>query len=176
SALVVGKDGEEIWVDKYGRVKVQFYWDRDGEKNENSSCWCRVAQVWAGKNFGWMTIPRIGQEVIVGFLEGDPDQPIIVGRVYNAEQMPPWSLPGNATQSGVLTRSSKGGSAANANALRFEDKKGSEMVWFHAEKDMSTEVEHDKTLWVGHDEGCVVDHDRTRLVKHDENIKIENDR
>ena len=83
-ALVVGKSGEEIWVDKYGRVKVQFYWDRVGTKNDSSSCWIRVSQVWAGKNWGWMTIPRIGQEVIVDFLEGDPDQPIIVGRVYNA--------------------------------------------------------------------------------------------
>jgi type VI secretion system secreted protein VgrG len=109
-ALVVGKSGEEIWVDQYGRVKVQFYWDRVGEKNENSSCWVRVSQVWAGKNWGWMSIPRMGQEVLVDFLEGDPDRPIIVGRVYNADQMPPWTLPDNQTQSGILTRSSKGGS------------------------------------------------------------------
>ena len=176
TALVVGPAGEEIYTDKYGRVKVQFHWDRQGKKNANSSCWMRVSYPWAGQQWGSISIPRIGQEVVVGFLEGDPDQPIIVGRVYNAEQMPPWALPANATQSGLLTRSSKGGSAANANALRFEDKKGSEQVWFHAEKDMATEVEHDKTLWVGHDEACVVDHDRTRVVKHDEAITIQNDR
>jgi type VI secretion system secreted protein VgrG len=174
TAVVVGPGGEEIYTDKYGRVKVQFFWDRLGKKNASSSCWIRVSHPWAGQNWGAIAIPRIGQEVIVGFLEGDPDQPIIVGRVYNAEQMPPWSLPANATQSGVLTRSSKGGSPANANALRFEDKKGSEMVWFHAEKDMATEVEHDKALWVGHDETCQVDHDRTRHVKHDETVTIDN--
>ncbi len=174
TAVVVGPGGEEIYTDKYGRVKVQFHWDRKGKKNANSSCWMRVSYPWAGQQWGAISIPRIGQEVIVGFLEGDPDQPIIVGRVYNAEQMPPWGLPANATQSGILSRSSKGGSAANANALRFEDKTGSEQVWFHAERNMDTEVEKDKTLWVGHDEACVVDHDRTRHVKHDETVVIDN--
>jgi type VI secretion system secreted protein VgrG len=175
TAVVVGPGGEEIYTDKYGRVKVQFFWDRQGKKNANSSCWMRVSQPWAGQNWGAVAIPRIGQEVIVGFLEGDPDQPIIVGRVYNAEQMPPWALPGKAMVSGVQTRSTKGGSPANFNELYFDDTKGSELLHLHAEKDMSTEVEHDKTLWVGHDETCKVDHDRMRLVKHDENIQIDND-
>ena len=94
-------------MDKYGRVKVQFYWDRVGKKNENSSCWVRVSQIWAGKNWGWMTIPRIGQEVLVDFLEGDPDRPIIIGRVYNADQMPPCELPANQTQSGISPAAAK---------------------------------------------------------------------
>ena len=126
-------------------MKVQFHWDRKGKKDENSSCWVRVSQTWAGKNWGWMRIPRIGQEVIVDFLEGDPDQPIITGRVYNAEQMPPYDLPGNQTQTGIKTRSSKGGGTENFNEIRFEDKKGSEMFTVHAEKDMDTTVENDDT-------------------------------
>ena len=167
TAVVVGPSGEEIFTDKYGRVKVQFYWDRRGTKNEKSSCWVSVSHPWAGKNFGVVHIPRIGQEVIVGFLEGDPDRPIVIGRVYNAEQMPPWDLPANATQSGILTRSSKGGGYGNANALRFEDKKGSEQLWLHAEKNQDIEVEHDETHWVGHDRTKTVDHDETVHVKHD---------
>ncbi|AKJ29685.1 type VI secretion system Vgr family protein [Caldimonas brevitalea] len=167
TAIVVGPDGDEIYTDKYGRVKVQFHWDRYGKRDANSSCWVRVSQPWAGKNFGFMAIPRIGQEVIVDFLEGDPNRPIITGRVYNAEQMPPWALPANATQTGLLTRSSKGGSGANANELRFEDKKGSEQVYLHAEKNQDIEVENDETHWVGHDRSKTVDHNETVLVKND---------
>ena len=184
TAVVVGPGGEEIFTDKYGRVKVQFHWDRLGKKNEKSSCWVRVSHPWAGKNFGAIHIPRMGQEVVVNFLEGDPDQPLITGRVYNAEQMPPWELPANATQSGILTRSSKGGSVANANALRFEDKKGSEQVWLHAEKNQDIEVENDETHCVGHDRTKTIDHDetvhvkhdRTETVDHDETIRIHHDR
>jgi type VI secretion system secreted protein VgrG len=149
TAVVVGPKGEEIYTDKYGRVKVQFFWDREGKKDENSSCWMRVAQNWAGKNWGIVFHPRIGQEVIVDFLEGDPDRPIITGRVYNADQMPPYALPANQTQSTVKSRSSKGGAAANFNELRFEDKKGSEEVYFHAEKDFNRVVENNDTLKVG---------------------------
>ena len=149
TAIVVGKSGEEIWTDKYGRVKVQFPWDRVGKKDETSSCWLRVAQVWAGKNWGGIEIPRIGQEVLVQFMEGDPDRPIIVGRVYNAEQMPPYTLPDNATQSGMKTRSSKAGTAENFNELRFEDKKDAEEVYFHAEKNFNRVVENNDTLKVG---------------------------
>ena len=167
TAVVVGPAGEEIHTDKYGRVKVQFHWDRYGRKNEKSSCWIRVSHPWAGKNFGAIHIPRIGQEVVVSFLEGDPDQPLITGRVYNAEQMPPWDLPANMTQSGILTRSSKGGGYANANAIRFEDKKGAEQLWIHAEKNQDIEVENDETHWVGHDRSKTVDHDETVLVKND---------
>jgi type VI secretion system secreted protein VgrG len=134
TAVVVGKQGEEIWTDKYGRVKVQFHWDREGKKDENSSCWVRVAQNWAGKRWGTTFIPRIGQEVIVDFLEGDPDQPIIIASVYNAEQMPPYELPDNKTQSGIKTRSSQDGDPTNFNEIRFEDKKGEEQILIHAEK------------------------------------------
>ena len=175
SAVVTGPAGEEIFTDKYGRVKAQFHWDRYGKKNETSSCWMRVSHPWAGKSFGAIHIPRIGQEVIVDFLEGDPDQPLITGRVYNAEQMPPWELPANATQSGILTRSSKGGAYGNANALRFEDKKGSEQVWLHAEKNQDIEVENDETHWVGHDRTKTIDHDETEHVKHDRKKTIDND-
>lgn len=164
TALVVGPSGEEIYSDKYGRVKVQFYWDRDGKKNENSSCWIRVSQEWAGKNWGAVYIPRIGQEVIVDFLEGDPDRPIITGRVYNAEQMPPYTLPDNQTQSGVKTRSSKGGSSSNCNEFRFEDLMGSELVFLHAEKDLTTEVEHDETRTVQHDRTTTITNNETKTI------------
>ncbi len=166
TAVVVGPGGEEIYCDKYGRVKVQFHWDRYGKKNENSSCWIRVSNPWAGGNWGGIAIPRMGQEVIVDFLEGDPDQPIITGRVYNADQMPPYALPGNATQTGIKSRSSKGGGAANFNEIRFEDKKGSEQVFLHAEKNQDIEVENDESKWVGHDRTKTIDHDETVMVKN----------
>jgi type VI secretion system secreted protein VgrG len=147
TAVVVGKSGEEIYVDKYGRVKVQFFWDRLGTKDENSSCWVRVAQHWAGKNWGFIVNPRIGQEVIVDFIEGDPDRPIITGRVYNAEQMPPYTLPDNMTQTGIKSNSSKGGGGSNE--LRFEDKKGSEDIYFHAQKDYDQVVENNSNITIG---------------------------
>jgi type VI secretion system secreted protein VgrG len=175
TAVVVGPGGEEIYVDKYARVKVQFHWDRQGKKDASSSCWVRVSSAWAGKNWGVIHIPRIGQEVIVDFLEGDPDRPIITGRVYNADQMPPYDLPGNMTQAGVLTRSSKGGSAANANWIRFEDKKGSEQLFIHAEKNEDHEVEHDRTKWVGNDESTKIDHDQKIQVKNDRSETVGND-
>ena len=174
TAVVVGPAGDEIYTDKYGRVKVQFHWDRYGKKNENSSCWVRPSHPWAGKNWGMVAIPRIGQEVIVDFLEGDPDQPIITGRVYNADQMPPYALPANMTQTGILSRSSKGGSGANANELRFEDKKGAEQVYIHAEKNQDIEVENDESLSVGHDRTKTVDHDETTHVKHDRTETVGN--
>lgn len=151
TAMVVGKSGEEIWTDLYGRVKVHFFWDRLGTKDENSSCWLRVAQVWSGKNWGGINVPRIGEEVIVDFLGGDPDQPIITGRVYNQDQTVPYALPDNQTQSGVKTRSTKEGTAENFNELRFEDKKGEEQVYFHAEKNFDRVVENNDTLKVGFD-------------------------
>ena len=174
TAVVVGPSGDEIYTDKYGRVKLQFHWDRYGKKNEKSSCFVRVCTPWAGKSFGFVQIPRIGQEVVVDFLEGDPDQPIITGRVYNAEQMPPWELPANATQSGLLTRSSKGGAYGNANAIRFEDKLGAEQLWLHAEKNQDIEVENDETHWVGHDRTKTIDHDETTHVKHDRTETVDN--
>jgi len=174
TAVVVGPGGEEIYTDKYGRVKVQFHWDRRGKKDENSSCWIRVSHPWAGKGWGAISNPRIGQEVIVDFLEGDPDQPIITGRVYNAEQMPPYDLPGNQTQSGMKSRSSKGGGGANFNEIRMEDKMGSEQLFIHAEKNQDIEVENDETHWVGHDRKKTIDHDETTLVKHDRTETVDN--
>jgi type VI secretion system secreted protein VgrG len=149
TAVVVGKNGEEIWTDKYARVKVQFHWDREGHSDENSSCWVRVSQVWAGKNWGGIQIPRIGQEVIVDFLEGDPDRPLITGRVYNDGQMPPYALPDNQTQSGIISRSSKNGTPENFNELRFEDKADEEKIYIHAEKDFERIVEDNDVLKVG---------------------------
>ena len=149
TAIVVGKEGEEIWTDKYGRVKLQFHWDREGESNENSSCWVRVSQVWSGKNWGGIQLPRTGQEVVVEFLEGDPDRPLVVGRVYNNDQMPPYELPNNQTQSGVISRSTKEGTPENFNELRFEDKKDEEEIYFHAEKDFNRVVENNDSLKVG---------------------------
>jgi type VI secretion system secreted protein VgrG len=172
TAVVVGPSGEEIWVDKHGRVKIQFHWDREGKKDENSSCWVRVSSTWAGKNWGFVQIPRIGQEVIVDFLEGDADRPIITGRVYNAERMPPYDLPGNQTQSGVKSRSSKGGSGENFNEIRFEDLKGSELLYLHAEKDKQVVVENDRTESVGNDESISIGNNRTEDVGKDESITI----
>jgi type VI secretion system secreted protein VgrG len=175
TAVVVGPAGEEIYTDKYGRVKVQFHWDRRGKKDDKSSCWIRVSHPWAGKNWGGISNPRIGQEVIVDFLEGDPDQPIITGRVYNAEQMPPYDLPANQTQSGMKSRSSKGGGPANFNEIRMEDKMGSEQLFIHAEKNQDIEVENDETHWVGRDRTKTIDHDEITLVKHDRTETVDND-
>lgn len=151
TAIVVGKQGEEIWTDKYGRVKVKFHWDRKDNKDEKSSCWLRVSQPWAGKGWGAIAIPRVGQEVIVDFLDGDPDRPIVTGRVYNAEQTVPYTLPDNATQTGIKSRSSKEGGMDNFNEFRMEDKKGEEEIYVHAEKDMNVVVENNATLKVGFD-------------------------
>lgn len=164
TAVVVGKSGEEIWVDQYGRIKVQFFWDRVGQKDENSSCWIRVSQPWAGKNWGSMWIPRIGQEVIVEFLEGDPDRPMVTGRVYNAEVMPPYTLPDNGTRSTFMSRSSKGGGTANYNELRFEDKMGSEQIFMNAEKDMDWRVEHDSREFVGNNRSLIVTTDQLEKI------------
>ncbi len=176
TAKVVGPAGEEIFTDKFGRVKVQFHWDREGKNDSESSCWMRVGTLWAGKQWGAIHIPRIGQEVIVDFIEGDPDQPIIVGSVYNPDTMPPYDLPANKTQSGVKSRSSKGGSPANFNEFRFEDKIGKEEVYLHAEKDWTIMVEHDKNQIVGHDETALVKHDRTKTVNNDETTTVHHDR
>ncbi len=176
TAVVTGPGGSEIFTDKYGRIKVQFHWDRQGKKDEHSSCWVRVAQSWAGRSFGTWYVPRIGQEVVVAFLEGDPDRPLVVGSVYNAEQTVPFPLPANATQSGLRTRSSMGGGAANCNEFRFEDKKGSELVSLHSEKDFSTETEHDATHSVGHDETTTVGNNRTETVHGNETITIDKNR
>ncbi len=181
TAVVVGPSGDEIYTDEYGRIKVQFHWDRLGKQDENSSCWIRVSHPWAGKNWGAVATPRIGQEVIVDFLEGDPDQPIVTGRVYNAEQMPPYELPANKTQSGTKSRSSLGGSPDNFNEIRFEDLKGEEEVYVHAEKDMNRVVENNDTLKVGFDKSDAGDqtievfNDRTETIGHDRTDTVGND-
>lgn len=168
TAVVTGPAGQEIFTDKYGRIKVQFPWDRDGKHNADTSCWLRVASPWAGKQWGMIHIPRIGQEVLVDFVDGDVDHPIVVGSLYNADQMPPYSLPANRTQSGVKSRSSLQGGPANFNEIRFEDKKGSEQIFIHAEKDQAIEVENDESHSVGHD--------RKKKIDNDETIEIGNNR
>jgi type VI secretion system secreted protein VgrG len=176
TAYVVGPAGEEIYVDKYGRIKVQFHWDREGKNNDKSSCWVRVASFWAGKQWGAVHLPRIGQEVVVDFLEGDPDRPIVVGSVYNAENMPPYGLPADKTKSTLKSRSSKGGGADNFNEIRFEDKKGSEEVYFQAEKDLNSLVKNDETRTVKHDRTVKIEHDETKEVTHDLKLTVGNDR
>ena len=172
TAVVVGKSGEEIHTDEHGRIKVQFHWDRHGKKDENSSCWLRVAQVWAGKGWGGIAIPRLGQEVIVEFLEADPDRPIVTGSVYNGEQTPPYELQKHKTQSGFKTRSTKSGSANNYNEIRFEDQKGEEELHLQAEKDHTITVKNDRTLKVGHDESTEIENDRREKVGNDETGEI----
>jgi type VI secretion system secreted protein VgrG len=180
TALVVGPGGDEIYTDTLGRVKVQFDWDRLGGHDQDSSCWVRVSQAWAGKQWGAMHIPRIGQEVIVEFLDGDPDRPIITGRVYNADNMPPYTLPGNKTQSGIKSRSSKGGAASNFNEIRFEDLKGKEELFIQAEKDENINVKNnqsstvgvDRSLTVGNNETVKIGNDRTETVGANEKIDI----
>ena len=174
SAIVTGPAGQEIWTDKYGRVKVQFGWDRYGKNDENSSCWVRVSYPWAGKGFGGIQIPRIGQEVLVDFKNGDPDLPIIVGRTYNQDTMPPWGLPGAATQSGFYSHTI-GGGPANANALRFGDKPGGEEVWLHAEKDQRIEVNNNESHWVGNNRLKVIDKTETAIIGEKRSLTVQTD-
>ncbi len=170
TAVVTGPSGEEIHTDKFGRVKVQFPWDREGQKNEKTSCWIRVSQLWAGESWGAMFIPRIGHEVIVDFIEGDPDRPIITGRVYNAANMPPYGLDGEKTKSTIKSNSSKGGGGFNE--YRFEDKKGSEEIYQHGQKDLTIVTENDKNQSTGHNETLKIGHDRTKTVGNDETTKV----
>ncbi|EMO7714713.1 type VI secretion system tip protein VgrG [Escherichia coli] len=174
SAIVTGPAGQEIWTDKYGRVKVQFGWDRYGKNDENSSCWVRVSYPWAGKGFGGIQIPRIGQEVLVDFKNGDPDLPIIVGRTYNQDTMPPWGLPGAATQSGFYSHTI-GGGPTNANALRFEDKTGGEEIWLHAEKDQRIEVNNNESHWVGNNRLKVIDKIETAIIGEERSLTVQMD-
>ncbi|WP_105884682.1 type VI secretion system Vgr family protein [Cronobacter malonaticus] len=183
TAKVVGPQGESIWTDKYGRVKVKFHWDRLGKGDDTSSSWVRVSSAWAGQGFGGVQIPRVGDEVVVDFINGDPDRPLITGRVYNEASMPPWALPAAATQMGFLSRS-KDGSPDNANALRFEDKAGEEQVWLHAEKNMDTEIENDethsvgsnRTKTIGANETTTVKKNRTETVVENETITVHQNR
>ncbi len=173
TAIVVGPSKEEIFTDEHGRVKVQFHWDRRGKRDEKSSCWIRVSQGWAGGAWGAMYIPRVGHEVIVEFLEGDPDRPIITGRVYHGVNVPPYTLPAEKSKSTLKSRSTPDGQGSNE--LRFEDKRGEEQVYLHAEKNWDIHVNHDKTQSVGHDESLQVGHDRSRSIGHDERAVVGND-
>jgi type VI secretion system secreted protein VgrG len=184
SATVVGPSGEEIHTDEFGRVRVHFHWDRESKMNETSSCWIHTSQPWGGSGFGGTNLPRVGQEVLIDFIGGDPDRPILVGRVYTNLQKTPYKLPDNKTQSGWQSRSSPGGGGDNYNELMFEDRKGQELVRMQAEKDLNKLVKHDEAVTighdrekqVGHDDALTVGHDRTRAVVHDETVSIGNDR
>jgi len=182
TAIVVGPSGEEIWTDEHGRVKVQFHWDRYGEANENSSCWIRVSQVHAGKGFGGIDVPRIGEEVIVSFLEGDPDRPIITGRVYNGDNKPPNGLPAAAMISGMKTNSTPGGGGDNT--IMLDDTKGNELIRVHGQFDMDTTVDNDlrehvlnnRSRDVAVDETISIGNNRTEDVGNDETTTIGNNR
>jgi type VI secretion system secreted protein VgrG len=173
TAVVVGPSGEEIYTDKYGRVKVQFYWDRLGKLNESSSCWIRVAEAVAGKGWGAVWTPRIGQEVVVSFLEGDPDRPLITGVVYNAVQMPPYPLPDEQTKSTFKSYSSKGGGGFNE--IRFEDKKGSEQIFIHGERNLDVRVKNDGFETFGGESHLVVEKDELELLKKDKHLHVQGD-
>jgi type VI secretion system secreted protein VgrG len=172
TATVVGRAGEEIWTDEHGRVRLQFHWDREGKSDEESSCWVRVGQIWAGGGFGAQFIPRIGQEVIVDFLGGDPDRPIIVGSVYNGFNQPPFPLPQNATQSGIKTQSSKGGSTSNANIIRFEDKIGSEQLYVQAEKNKDVLVKANRSANIGDSDLLEITKNRDKKIGKNETIDV----
>jgi type VI secretion system secreted protein VgrG len=176
TAVITVKSGEESWLDKYGRVRLQFHWDRLGKSNEESTCWVRVAQPWAGGSWGAHFWPRVGQEVVVEFLEGDPDQPLVTGSVYNASQMPPYELPKYYTRSGVKTRSSKQGSSSNSNELRFEDKMGDEQLFLQAEKDMDVYVKHDSREKVDNQRSLIVKKDQLEEVDGDKHQRVKGSR
>ncbi len=169
TAVVVGPKGKEIYTDEFGRVKVQFHWDRKGKKDENSSCFVRVSKPWAGKGWGGYFIPRIGQEVIVEFMEGDPDRPVVTGRLYNDDQEIPYETP---TQSGFKTRSTPGGGVENFNEIMFEDKIGEELFSMHAERDMATSVERDDSTVVDRDQTLAVKRDHTTSVTRDRSVTV----
>lgn len=179
TAVVMGTNttaDEDIEVDKYGRVQVAFHWKTHNVAKQALSCPARVASAWAGKQWGMVNIPRIGQEVVVSFLEGNPDRPLIIGSVYNADNMPPYALPDNKTQSGIKSRSHKGGGAANFNEFRFEDKKGEEEVYLHAEKVLKEMVENDHIVDIGNDETENIKGKRTHTIDKDEKFEIKQNR
>jgi type VI secretion system secreted protein VgrG len=173
TAFVTGPKGEEIYVDQYGRVKVQFHWDREGKCDEVSSCWVRVSQSIAGKSWGAVQLPRVGHEVIVEFLEGDPDRPLITGRVYNADHVTPYKLPDEKSKSTLKTLSYPGGGGFNE--LRMEDKKGSEQVFIHGEKDLDVRIKNDSREWIGRDRHLIVQRDKIEQISRDKHETIQRD-
>ncbi|MCP3889389.1 MAG: type VI secretion system tip protein VgrG, partial [Desulfobulbaceae bacterium] len=174
TALVTGPKGEEIHIDEHGRIKAQCHWDRKGKTDENSSCWLRVAQPWAGSGWGTVFIPRIGQEVIVNFIDGDPDRPLVTGALYNGDNKPPYSLPEDKTRSTIKTNTTPGGNGFNE--LRFEDKKEEEEIYIHGQKDWNIEIKNDKGQHIGHDETMAVDNDRSKKVGNDQKEEIGNNK
>ncbi|MEV3803765.1 type VI secretion system tip protein VgrG [Aeromonas veronii] len=161
-AIVVGPEGEEIYCDEHGRVKLQFPWDRYGSSNDQSSCWVRVSQGWAGGQYGMMAIPRIGHEVIVSFLEGDPDQPIVTGRTFHVTNRPPYELPANKTRTVLRTETHKG---EGFNELRFEDQAGQEEIYIHGQKDLNVLIENDAAWHIKHDEHRDIDNERVTRIR-----------
>ncbi len=170
SAVVTGPAGEEIFCDEHGRVRVKFNWDRYNPADQDSSCWIRVAQAWAGPGFGNLAIPRVGQEVIVDFLNGDPDQPIIMGRTYHADNPPPGGLPGTKTQMTIRSKTYMG---SGFNELKFDDATGSEQVYIHAQKDMKTEVLNDQSTDITRNQSLMVGNNRLKAITADEDVKID---
>ncbi|WPO93517.1 type VI secretion system tip protein TssI/VgrG [Buttiauxella sp. HR94] len=174
TAKVVGPEGESIWTDRYGRVKVKFHWDRLAKGDDTSSCWVRVSSAWAGQGYGGVQIPRVGDEVVVDFINGDPDRPLVTGRVYNEASMPPWTLPAAATQMGFMSRT-KDGSPNNANVLRFEDRAGEEQVWIQAERNMDINVKNDESHSIANNRTQYVGENETLRVVKNQNSAIKGD-
>ncbi|MEO6800583.1 MAG: type VI secretion system tip protein TssI/VgrG [Rhodanobacter sp.] len=174
TAIVTGPAGEEIYTDKYGRVKVHFFWDHLGTSDDKSSCWVRVSQAWAGRGWGAFFLPRIGMEVIVDFLDGDPDHPLVTGCVYNGDNSTPYALPGEMTKSTIKSWSSKGGDGFNE--VRFEDKKGAEQLFIHAQKDVDLRVKNDRREWVEQDRSLIVKRDRLEEVHRSQHLYVKKDR
>ncbi|MEN9903983.1 MAG: hypothetical protein RLZZ555_548 [Pseudomonadota bacterium] len=172
TAVVTGPAGDEIHTDRYGRVKVQFHWDRQGLRDQHSSCWIRVAHPWAGQNWGMVAIPRVGQEVVVEFLEGDPDRPLITGSVYNHDQMPPHELPRHMTRSGIRSRSTPGGNGSSSNEIRFEDRRGEEELRLHAERDQVLHTRRDRVEWIGHESHLIVRQDMLAQFDADHHLSV----
>ncbi|WDA26857.1 type VI secretion system tip protein TssI/VgrG [Aeromonas hydrophila] len=172
-AIVVGPEGEEIYCDEHGRVKLQFPWDRYGSSNDQSSCWVRVSQGWAGGQYGMMAIPRIGHEVIVSFLEGDPDQPIVTGRTYHATNRPPYELPANKTRTVLRTETHKG---EGFNELRFEDQAGQEEIYIHGQKDLNVLIENDAAWHIKHDQHTDIDNERVTRIKANDHLTVEGEK
>jgi type VI secretion system secreted protein VgrG len=174
SAVVTGPAGEEIHCDEYGRIKVQFFWDREGQADDKTSCWLRVSSSWAGDRYGGIAIPRVGMEVLITFLEGDPDQPLVTGCLYHAEHVVPYELPANKTRSLFKTLSSPGGGGYNE--LRIEDKKGAEQIYIHAERDWDENIEHDQKIRIGHERHDTVEANSYSEFKAEEHRTTHADR
>nr|WP_294553787.1 type VI secretion system tip protein TssI/VgrG [uncultured Rhodopila sp.] len=173
SAVVIGDSGEEIHSEQYARVKVSFFWDHRKDVTADNGIWVRLIQPWAGNTWGWQSLPRVGTEVAVGFFDGDPDRPVIVGGLYNADMMPVFPIPAQQNKTGLRTRSTKGGSSSTFSEFSVDDTTGSELVFLHAEKDMFTEIENNETVTVGNNQSITITNDRTLTVKAKETIEVD---